>query len=57
MSTTERGIKVRPLIMEISCPDQDQVHHMRKQLLKDLKYSKNKKKSHEWEESESEGKY
>lgn len=30
---------------------------MRKQLLKDLKFSKYKKKSHEWEESESEGKY
>ena len=32
MSTTERGIKVRPLIIDIRAPDQDLVHSIRKQL-------------------------
>jgi len=57
MSTTERGIKVRPLIIDIKAPDQDLVLSIRKQLQKDLRLSKTKKKSLEWEESESEGKY
>lgn len=43
--------------MDIRAPDQDLVHSIRKQLQKDLRLSKTKKKSLEWEESESEGKY
>jgi hypothetical protein len=57
MSATERGIKVRPLIMDIQQPDIDQVHQMRKYLLKDLRFSKKPKKSLEWEECSSDGRY